>query len=190
MSKNFTVTFVTGNKDKWNSAKKALEKYPIELLQQQLETPEIQSMDVGEIAGYSASYAAKELGVPVIKTDCGYYITALNGFPGPFVKYFNQSLTAEDILQLMKNNPIREVIVRECLAYAAPNQEPALFFSKDKATLAHKAVGNAHGNSPLDRLLIYEGFSKPQAACDYDKILEHWSKHFTHYHDFAKLLCK
>ena len=186
MSKKFTVTFVTGNKEKWDSAKKALENYPIELLQEKFETPEIQSRDVCEIAGYSAHYAAKNLGVPVIKTDCGYYITALNGFPGPFVKYFNQALTSEDILQLMKNKPNREIVVRECLAYAKPNRKPVLFFSEVKSHLAEKAEGEG---SPIDKLIIYEGFNKPQAACDYDKIVEYWGKHLTHHHDFARYLC-
>ncbi len=65
---------VTGNLGKWRIASDIFEKYDVKLLQEKMETFEIQSKDVEEVSKYSALYAAKELKCPVIKSDVGYYI--------------------------------------------------------------------------------------------------------------------
>ncbi|MBU4332711.1 non-canonical purine NTP pyrophosphatase [Patescibacteria group bacterium] len=181
-----TITFVTGNKHKINSAKKIFADYPINLVFKNIETPEIQSMDVSEVAKHSAKYAAKKLNVPVIVSDCGYYLEALGGFPGPFARYFQESLSSEDILKLVQGKS-RNIIVKECLAYAVPGQEPIIFPSEVGAVIAKKPEGKGLS---VDRLLQYKGFDKPQAACDYNKILDFWDKHFTNYRDFAEYLLK
>ena len=95
-----TIVFVTGNPYKFEVAQKSFENSDINIVQQEIETPEIQSTDVKEIASYSAKWAAEKLGKPVVLTDAGYYIKTLNGFPGPFIKYINKWLTAEDVLKL------------------------------------------------------------------------------------------
>ena len=80
-----TVYFVTGNSHKFQVAQEVLEKKGIEVIQQKLETPEIQSTDVKEIACFSAKWASEKINRPVALTDAGYYIESLNGFPGPFI---------------------------------------------------------------------------------------------------------
>jgi len=52
------IIFATGNKYKFEVAQKVLENSDIELIQQKVETPEIQSTDVEKIAKYSAKFAA------------------------------------------------------------------------------------------------------------------------------------
>ena len=96
------ITLVTGNLGKWKITKDIFDKYNINLLHEKINTPEIQSNDVVEVSKYSALYAAKKLNKQVIKSDVGYYIEELGGFPGPFLKYINDMLTSEDILNMMK----------------------------------------------------------------------------------------
>lgn len=96
-----TITFVTGNPYKFEVAKKVIEKRGLILEKEKLETPEIQETDVVKIASYSAKWACEKLGKPAALTDVGWYIEALNGFPGPFIKYINQWLTSDDLLKLM-----------------------------------------------------------------------------------------
>ena len=111
------VTFVTGNMGKWEIGRDIFARYGLELAQAKMETPEIQSLDVTEVAAYSAQYAAKKLNTPVIKSDVGYYIPALGGFPGPFIKYINQTLSDKDLLRLMKGVKDRSMII--CFLYPA-----------------------------------------------------------------------
>ncbi len=55
------VVMVTGNKGKWEVAKDIFKKYNVELFQEEMETPEIQSYDVEEVSKYSALYAASKI---------------------------------------------------------------------------------------------------------------------------------
>ncbi len=186
-NKKFKITFLTGNKFKIQSAKTAFKKYPeIELLTLKTHTVEIQSLDVEEVAKYTVWEAANRLKIPVFKMDSGYYFTGLNGFPGPFIKYFVQSLTSEDILRLLQNKS-KEVIIKESLAYCEPGQDPIAFTAEIKAQIAQKPMGQG---SSVDRLIVYEGFDKPQAACNREEIIKYWNKHLNHYEQFAKWLMK
>lgn len=184
--KTIEITFLTGNKDKIQSAKEVFKHYPIILLNQKIEIPEIQSLDVEEVARSSVKYAVNILKKNIIKVDCGYYFEAFNGFPGALVKYFEKSFSSEDILKLLEGKS-RNVVVRECLAYASPEGEIKTFLSETKATIAYKPEGD--GGS-IDKLIIYPGFSKPQAACKYSEIVKYWNKTLTHYKDLAEFLIK
>ena len=179
------INFVTGNAGKWEIARDIFAQYDLELTQANMETPEIQSSDVGDVATYSAQYAAQVLGTPVIKSDVGYYITALKGFPGPFIKYINQMLSEGDLLHLMEGIKDRAMIVRECLAYAEPKGFTKCFVHEQKMTIAERAEGV--GNS-IDKIMILDGFEKTKGASDPKKVAEFWKKSLTLYHDMAQFL--
>lgn len=178
-----SLLIITGNKDKWKVAKELLSQYNIPLDQVKIETPEIQSMNVIEIAEYSARFAQKSLGEEVLKTDVGYYITALNGFPGPFAKYFNQGLGVQDLTNLMKPYANREITIRECLAFCNKKGQVKSFISEIKATLSDSPQGTG---STLDQMTILPGFVLPQGATPKEEIFSFWNKNQQHYHDFGK----
>lgn len=181
------LTYITGNQDKINSAKEVFSRYPnIELVNQKIETPEIQSLDVKEVAEYSAKYAASKLNTPIMKMDCGYYLEALGGFPGPLVKYFQNAISSEDLLKLIEGKS-RKVIVRECLSYCEPNKEPVSFVAEIEATMSPTPMGSG---SVFDKLIVYDGFDLPQSACDYDRIVTYWNDHLDHYKRLADWLSK
>jgi len=126
------------------------------------------------------------MGLTVMKSDVGHYIPALGGFPGPFIKYFNQTLKPEDVLALMHNKDDRSIVLRECLAYAIPGREPVTFISEQKAVIAKQAEGEG---STIDKLLILEGFDHPKGTYNSDIIFEHWKNTLNTYHDLAKHIC-
>ena len=179
------ISFVTGNTGKWEIGRDIFTKYGLELNQANMETPEIQSLDVKEVASYSAQYAAQKLGMPVIKSDVGYYITALKGFPGPFIKYINQMLTEDDLLRLMKGIKDRSMVIRECLAYAEPNGFTKCLVHEQKTRIAEQADGT--GNS-IDKIMILDGFTKTRGASDPKDVAEFWKKSLTLYHEMAEFL--
>ncbi len=168
------ITFVTGNSYKFQVAKEVLKDSGITLIQQKIETPEIQSKDVVEIATYSAKYAANKLNKPVALTDAGYYIEALNGFPGPFIKFINQWLTSEDLLRLMEGKENRKVTVKACLAYCEPNKEPMNFVSEVTGTLSLKTV--KEGSTPINEIFIPEGYTKVEAEIPREEMVKFWGK--------------
>lgn len=180
-----TVKYLTGNEGKWGIARDIFAGYQVNLLQEKFDTPEIQSLDIEEVAKFSVLFASRQLGTGLMKSDVGYYIPALNNFPGPFIKFINQTLQPEDILALMHGKDDRTVILKECLAYLGEDNMPVAFFSEQRAKIALIPEGTG---SPVDRLLILDGFDKPKGACEPADILTHWKKTLGIYHDAAKYL--
>lgn len=179
------IIMVTGNVGKYNVANDIFSKKGLNLIQEKIETPEIQSYNVEDVSTYSALYAAKELDSPVIKSDVGYFIPALNGFPGPFVKYINGMLTSEELLKLMENKGDRTIILKECLTYATPTGETRQFVNEEKASIALNAYGTG---STFDRIVIFEGQELPKSMNTDDENLEHFKKSLKIYEDMAEYL--
>lgn len=179
------IVFVTGNINKWQIANKILTQYGIELEQIKIDTPEIQSTNVEEIAKHSAIFASNQLGKPVIKTDVGYYFDAFDNFPGPFIKYVNQWLTAEEILDISKKRKSKGVTIRECLAYSTPDGKTSTFIGETRGQFA-KMVGGS--GSPIDKILIRDSMDIAQGLVSSQVMLEYWAKNLNHFHEFGKYI--
>ncbi len=130
------IFFVTDNYYKFQAAKVALKNTGISLIQKKIEVPEIQDESVEKIAAFSANWAANILRKPVIVSDGGCYIEALNGFPGPFIKYINKWLSPEDLLKIMSGKKNRRVVWISCVAYCEPNKKPIVDIEKYNGKLA------------------------------------------------------
>ncbi len=105
----------TSSEMKFAIAHDILKNYNIELKRDKVDVPEIQAKNTKEITEFSLAYAYEHFKKPVIVTDTGYYITVLKGFPGPFIKFINTWLTAEQILAMMDNMEDRSVDIIEYL---------------------------------------------------------------------------
>ena len=171
-----TITFVTGNQFKFEIAQKVLESRGITLLREKIETPEIQSTNVAEIASFSAKWACEKLGKAVALTDAGYYIETLNGFPGPFIKYINQWLTAEDILRLMNGKTNRKVTVKGCLAYCEPGEEAVTFPSEVFGEISERAIKTEKtGSTPINAIFIPNGYDKVESEISHEDMVKFWA---------------
>jgi non-canonical purine NTP pyrophosphatase (RdgB/HAM1 family) len=132
------INFVTTNKMKFEIAQAYFEKLSddYELVQYEIDTPEIQGESVEEIARQSAIWAAQQTGEPCIKMDVGFFIPALNGFPGPFVKYVNDWLTQDDFLKLMEDKEDRSAYFEDATAIGYPDGASKVFSVKNHGSLA------------------------------------------------------
>lgn len=82
-----TFLFVTGNEHKHREAEAILGR-PLEHVA--LELPELQAATTSEVALHKARAAFSILMRPVIVEDAGLELGGLGGFPGPFIKYWEQ----------------------------------------------------------------------------------------------------
>ncbi len=186
-----SLIFVTGNTYKFEVAKNSLRSMGYEAIQVKLDTPEIQSMEVTEIASYSAKWAAEKLGKPVTLMDAGYYIEALNGFPGPFIKFINKWLNSEDLLKLMTGKTNRNITMKFCLAYCEPAKTAVTFLSEVHGTIAQKAFkSDKIGVTPIDEILIPEGFDKTDSQISREDMIKFWSKTESYWKELAEYLSK
>jgi XTP/dITP diphosphohydrolase len=111
------LKFITTNEDKINSTIRNLRPYNIEFEILQLELKEIQSESIIDIAEDKADQAYEMIKEPLLISDHGWFIPALNGFPGAYMKYMNQWLEPQDFLALMKNKKDKSIIKQEVLCY-------------------------------------------------------------------------
>lgn len=91
-----TLHFITSNKSKFSEAKTFLKP----LKQLDINVPEIQSMDIHEVIRAKLEAARKEHEGELMVEDTALTIGGLGGLPGPFVKWFLESLPLEKIAEL------------------------------------------------------------------------------------------
>ncbi len=180
------ITFVTRNQIKLKIAQGAFETRGVKIIQEKLEVPEIQAFESEEVAIFSAKFAANSLNKPIIINDIANYIPSLNGFPGAFIKYINQWLTAQDILKLMAGKTDRRLIVKDIMAYCEPNCEPILFVGERVAQIMEQESGV--GTCGFDSITIHQGFEKTLANYALEEMIDYWSKNLENYHDCAKFV--
>lgn len=173
------ILFVTGNKEKIAIAKSYLDKTDVKLKSQKIDCVEIQDDENEEIAKYSARYASDKLKANVVKVDTGFYIEALDGFPGPYAEYVERKLDASDILKMMEGKDKRDAYYKEVLALAMVDGSVVTFTTYTRGKIADKLDGEMGYN--FDRIFIASGDTKTMAnytdeerACKYSR--ENWVK--------------
>jgi len=167
------VFFVTGNAKKVKIAQSALGNFGVEVEQLAMETPEIQSADTEEVAKYSVKYAAEKASKAVVKADFGMSILSLKGFPGPFVKFINKWLTAEQFAKLYLTEKDRKAFFIDALGYCEPGREPVCFTSQTYGRLVDIPQGD--DGSMVDSLFIPDGFNKTIAQLNEEETIKLWS---------------
>lgn len=109
--------YITANQEKIRVAQSFLTPYNISFESKTVEIIEIQSDSIEEIAISKAEQAYAAVKEPLFVNDSGWSISALHGFPGPFLRYMNNWFDENDYLRLLKNHTNREVILKEVICY-------------------------------------------------------------------------
>jgi XTP/dITP diphosphohydrolase len=117
-----------------------------------LEVPEHRSDDIAEIAREKARYAYDHLNCPLIVDDTGFFIDALNGFPGPYAAYVLNTIGSAGILKLMVDIPDRDARFTTGIAYA-DERGIRVFTGTLEGTIVHSPRGtNGFGYDPIFEL--------------------------------------
>ncbi|MCA9355548.1 RdgB/HAM1 family non-canonical purine NTP pyrophosphatase [Candidatus Kaiserbacteria bacterium] len=92
------ITFITGNENKLKEARAILKDFVIE--NKKLDLPEIQEIDAGKIIEAKLRQAYESEKATYIVEDTSLYIEALNGLPGPLIKWFLETIGTVGIYEL------------------------------------------------------------------------------------------
>mgnify|MGYP003607396213 CR=1 FL=1 len=132
------INFITSNKGKVVTLKKAFKSSGIEIdvEQQTLDIVEPQANDVATVSKNKALQAYKILNEPVVVEDGGFCIDALKGFPGVYTRYILDTIGAEGLLKLMKNETNRSCKFISYTTYIDENGELFQFETDNIATLS------------------------------------------------------
>jgi XTP/dITP diphosphohydrolase len=109
------LRFVTTNPGKLREARAYLDA-GIEQLD--YDYTEIQSDSLAEIAAAGAREAYGEAGEPVIVDDSGLFVDGLDGFPGPYSSYVEDTVGVERTADLALGTDDRRASFRSIVAYA------------------------------------------------------------------------
>lgn len=91
------LLFVTGNPSKLVEAQRLIAASGRRLEAIALDLPEIQSLDMAAVLRAKAQHAWESVRRPVIVEETGLELAAMNGFPGPLVKWMLEAVGAEGI---------------------------------------------------------------------------------------------
>jgi len=142
------ITVVTGNKNKAAEVA-AFFKGIVEVDNATVETIEPQSDSLEVIACSKAEQAYAALQRPLIVDDTGLFISALNGFPGPYAAYVQESIGNPGILRLMKDISARSAYFETVICYT-DGVETKTFTGRVEGTIAQNQRGKCgFGYDPI-----------------------------------------
>lgn len=120
------LTFITGNKTKFKEVR--IELAPVKIKQAGIDLPEIQEIDLKKILKAKLQQAFKHHNGPFIIEDSGLYFDCFKGkLPGPFIKWFNDTLGATGLYKTAKDCGNTRAVAKTTIAYAK-NLKEILYF--------------------------------------------------------------
>ena len=150
------ITYITGNQKKAEYLADLLD-FPI--LHKKIDLDEIQSLDLKEIVKHKLRQAYDIVKSPVVVEDTILEFKALGNLPGPFIKFFLEQMSEEDICALL-NGKDRSATARCVFGYFDGEKEN-YFEGSINGTIPEKPAGD--GGYGFDRIFIPEGYNVTRA---------------------------
>jgi len=120
------ITFVTGNENKLKEVIAILgEDFP--MISKDVDLPELQG-EFDEIAIEKCKLAAKEIKGPVMVEDTSLCFNALNGLPGPYIKWFLKKIGLEGLNKILDGYEDKSAVAVCTFAYTeGPGKDVQVF---------------------------------------------------------------
>ena len=160
------LVLVTQNQHKLKELTPLFKKYNVEFDTTSLEKHEIRSESIEVIAREAAKIAFETLEKPVVVDDTGFFVDALNGFPGSYAGIILKFIGYEGILQLMTDKEKRTSNFKTAVGYCDGNHMES-FVGTMPGSVARESAGV--GGFGYDPIFIPDGFSKTYAELTFDE---------------------
>jgi XTP/dITP diphosphohydrolase len=146
---------------------------------------EVQSPDLGPIAAHGAREAYRHAGGPVLVDDAGLFVDALDGFPGPYSSYVEETVGIDRVQELVADEDEHRAAFRCVLAYCDgggfdPSPDP---IDRDERTVAAAAGPDGDDETTGFAVKLFEGAVRGRiveprgdGGFGYDPIFEHNGK--------------
>ncbi len=148
------ITFITGNQGKADYLAKYL-GYPVRHEKHDLD--EIQSLDLKEIVEHKVRQAYEKVKGPVLVEDVSLEFEALNGLPGPFIRFFVDRVPFETICRMIDGQS-RNAVGR-CVFGYFDGQEAKFFEGKIEGLIAETPAPESGLGFGFDRIFIPEEYT-------------------------------
>ena len=128
-----------------NKAREAAEILGVELHSVDLDLPELQALDVAQVAANKAATAREALGFPdslVLVEDSGLVVEAWNGLPGALTKWFLRSVENGGLLRMLSAEEDRSARAVCAVATAAADGSVRVFVGEVEGSIAYQPRGS------------------------------------------------
>lgn len=147
-----------------NKAREAAEILGVELHNVDLDLPELQTLDVVQVAANKAATAREALGFPdspILVEDSGLIVEAWNGLPGALTKWFLHSIGNEGLLRMLSAYSDRSARAVCAVAVAGADGSVHAFVGEAEGSIAPEPRGfNGFGWDPI---FIPSGYTETYA---------------------------
>ncbi len=134
--------FVTSNPSKAREAAGILD---VELRSIALNLPELQDLDVAQVAAVKAAAARETLGAPdspILVEDSGLIVESWNGLPGALTKWFLASVGNEGLLKMLAGEEDRSARAVCAVAIAFADASVRVFLGEVGGSIAREPRGS------------------------------------------------
>lgn len=146
------VTFITGNQNKADYLARLLN---VPIGHKKIDLDELQLLDLNEIVSHKAKQAYRRLHSPVLVEDQSLEFVALNGLPGPYVKFFVETTGLEAMCRMLDGFSDRSAITH-CVYGYYDGSKLVQFEARLKGKIAMHPAGESGWG--WDKIFIPEGY--------------------------------
>jgi inosine triphosphate pyrophosphatase len=140
-----SVYFITGSRDKFTELQSILG----DLEQLEIDLPEIQEIDAHEIIKVKLANARQHHEGSFIVEDTSLYLDALNGLPGPLIKWFMKTVGNEGLFRIACAFENHKAEAKTIIGYANDAEEPQYFEGSFRGTIVEPRGANGFGWDPI-----------------------------------------
>lgn len=139
------IYFITGNKGKLKEARTILGE--IEGLD--IDLPEIQEVDAHRIIREKLKEARENHDGDFIVEDTSLYLDALNGLPGPLIKWFMETIGNDGLWQIAEKFENHGAQAKTLIGYSNENREIKFFEGTVKGKIVQPSGTQGFGWDPI-----------------------------------------
>eukprot|EP00002_Diphylleia_rotans_P016688 TRINITY_DN3246_c1_g3_i1.p1 TRINITY_DN3246_c1_g3~~TRINITY_DN3246_c1_g3_i1.p1 ORF type:complete len:200 (+),score=54.78 TRINITY_DN3246_c1_g3_i1:58-657(+) len=162
MASSKPITFVTGNAKKLEEVKAILGS-TFNLVNSDVDLPELQGEDT-EIAIEKCRIAAQKVDGPVLTEDTSLCFVAMDGLPGPYIKWFLKKCGNEGLNKMLAGFEDKSAYAQCIFTFSeGPTSEPTVFVGR---TYGKIVPPRGPANFGWDPIFQPDGFDQTYAELD------------------------
>ena len=181
------VTFVTGNKKKLEEVKQILasgDEFPFDIVNKKIDLPELQG-DAFEIAKEKCKLASHEVNGPVFTEDTSLCFNALNGMPGPYIKWFLEKCGHDGLNKMLDGFDDRTGYAQTIVAYTeGPTEKVHLFEGRTDGRIVRPRGSLDFGWDPIFEPNEGKGMTYAEMDKTAKNAISHRGRSFAKVRDF------
>jgi len=172
------IYFITSNESKWIEYRKRFDSIGFDLIQHSAHLDEGRSMEIKDILELKLSQAKEILpNQRILIDDRGFFIDALNGFPGPYVKLMLNTIGVKNISKLMQNEMNKTAKFLTGVGYY-DKKKSHYFIDEEVGFITDRLQGtNIRGWTDILKMYGYPAIDKKKSLAQYTD--KEWNDYLT-----------